>query len=468
MKRKMKISICMVAALCLCGFASADIAVTNLTAQNWQGKMRDAMGKFAQARNQKDRQVYLDALDTALYLATNCPGMDDAKKKVMLAGYGYDIANAMGNDGYDTGWRERQRLDLLAVAAEYNDNPGRRFGAAFALAKRESLVCPDADFPKAEAALKALFLDGKYDAVARLQKLSTIMHERLPVVIDVLDTGAKILEQSKDPAVHAAYYMCMAEYMSYMYGGWEWGREQPGIEPLNPRYSYESQLAMVEKGLADPLVVSKSALSYRKAWILGLLERFDEASQVYLSRTANTNLPERADAFVNYARFLEGRAKRFYTPEWQPYLKQAEASYLQALALGVTPKTPGNWAFREYGANCAIAAGDYSAARRFIDSIIAGNKGKTNDFARIRLGRIAWAEKDYEGVVRFMPPVDSALNTREQYPLADRALVAKSLKLLGREEEELAVLEALSKKADRNWKSYYTFAYERLREKLGK
>ncbi len=136
--------------------------------------------------------------------------------------------------------------------------------------------------------------------------------------------------------------------------------------------------------------------------------------------------------------------------------------------MGVGPKTPGNWGYKESAADCALKAGDFHAARAVLDKIVAASKGATNDFVRIRLGRIAWAEKDYAGVVALYPPVDSPLNTREQYPMEDRANVAKALKLLGREEEELRVLEILKNKADRNWKSYYAFAYDRLKAKLGK
>ena len=163
----------------------------------------------------------------------------------------------------------------------------------------------------------------------------------------------------------------------------------------------------------------------------------------------------------------QGRASRYYTPDWQPYLRQATA-YLQAIAVGTGPRTPGNWGYRESAANCAIRAGDFNAARTVLESIIAASKGATNDFVRVRLGRIAWAEKDYEGVIAFYPPVDSPLNTREQYTIEDRARVARALKLLGREEETLQALEVLKDKADSNWKSYYTFAYERMKARLGK
>lgn len=463
-----KISVCLLAALSLCGVSFAEPVVTNLTAQSWKSEFSRAMGKFGQARNQKDRKVYLDALDTVLYIATNCPGMDDTGKKKALADCGYDIAIAMGRDGYATGWREKQRLDLLKNTSEFSDKPARRFQGAFAYAKEWALICPDEEFPKAEKALKDLFLDPAYDARTKLQTLASIPQERLPVVIDVLDTGAKIVEKSEDPAVRSAYYTSMVDYMCFMYGGWEWGHEKPGAESLNPKYSYEAQLEMIEKGLADDLVDSKADLAYRKGWTLAKLERFDEAAQAYLGQTTNTDLKERANAFVNYARFLESRANRYYTGKWQPYLRQAEAAYLQALALGTQPRTPSNWNFRESGANCAIEAGDFGIARVFLDDIVKNSKGHTNDFVQVRLGRIAWAEKDYEGVIRHMPPVDSPLSIRDRYTIADRALVAKSYKLLGREEEELAALKILSEKADRNWKSYYNFAYERLKAKLGK
>ncbi len=448
--------------------ASADAVVTNLTAQNWQGKMKDAMGKFAQARNQRDQKVYLDALETALYLTTNCPGMDETNKLAQLGSYGLDLANAMGRDGYATGERADLYLRLLKTAAQYHDRPDRRFEACYLLAKRECFVCRDADFPEAEAAFKALLEDPKHDAGARLSKLRTIVHDSLPFDVDVLGIAARIKEQSADPAIHLKYYLDMADYMSFMYGGWEWGQEQPGVDPLNPVYSYESRIEFVDKGIADPKVVNKTPLYYHKAWLLDKLERFAEAEQIYLAQTANTNAAERADAFVNYARFLEGRAARYYTPAWRPYLQQATAAYLQAISVGVSPKTPGNWGYKESAANCAIKAGDFSAARTVLSNIVSSAKGATNDFVRIRLGRIAWAEKDYEGVVSFYPPVDSPLNIKEQYTMEDRANVAKALRMLGREEDELHALEILKNKADRNWKSYYAFAYDRLKAKLGK
>lgn len=448
--------------------ASADVVVTNLTEQNWQGRMSEAMGQFARARNQPDPKVYMNALETALYLATNCPFADEAKKLKLVGSSGLDLAINMERDGHAIGARTEIYLWLLKTAAQHHERPDRRFEACYLLARRECLVCPDADFPRAEAALKALFEDPKHDAGARLSKLRAIVHESLPFDVDVLATAAKIKEQSADPAVQLKYYLDMADYMSFMYGGWEWGQEQPGVDPLNPAYSYEARLDLMDKGIADPKVVNKIPLHFHKAWLLDKLERFAEAEQIYLMQTANTNAAERADAFVNYARFLEGRAARYYTPAWKPYLKQATAAYLQALAVGVGPKTPGNWGYRESAANCAIAAGDFNAARTVLDYIVAGSKGATNDFVRIRLGRIAWAERDYEGVVAFYPPVDSPLNIREQYPMEDRANVAKALKLLGREEELLKALEVLKNKVDRNWRSYYAFAYDRLKAKLGK
>ncbi len=374
----------------------------------------------------------------------------------------------MERDGHATGARADLHLKLLKTAAQHHENPYHRFDAGYQLAKRECFLCPDADLPKAEAALKALLLDPKQDAGARLAKLKGIFQESLPFDVDVLGKAAKIKQQSDDPAVHLRYYLDMADYMSVMYGGWSWGQEQPGNDHLNPAYSYEARVDFMDKGIADPKVVNKTPLHYHKAWLLDKLERFAEAEQLYLMQTANSNAAERADAFVNYARFLEGRAARYYTPAWTPYLKQATAAYLQALSVGVGPKTPGNWGFKESAANCALKAGDFHAARTVLDAIVAASKGATNDFVRIRLGRIAWAEKDYAGVVALYPPVDSPLNTREQYPMEDRANVAKALKLLGREEEELRVLEILKNKADRNWKSYYAFAYDRLKAKLGK
>ena len=447
--------------------ACGEVVVTNLTAQNWQQRMRDAMGDFSKAANQNDKQVYFDALDTALYIATNCPGMDPAEKLVKLADCGLDIAGSVARKGLNTGWREKQRLELLKVVSEHCDKPGRRFQAAFELAKHRCLVCPDAELPKAEEALTALLLDPKQDPIARLEKLRLIFAEGLTFNPDVLGIAAKIKEQSDDPAVQLRYYTAMNEYMSDMYGGWAWGQEQDGHDPLNPAYSYEARLTFTEKGLADPKVANKIPLIYHKAWLLAELERWTEAEQLYLSMTSNTNLRDRADAYVNYARFMEGRAKRFYTPDWQPYLKQACAAYQQALALDVDPRTPGNWGFRQSAVDCAIRARDFGAARSAIADIVAHSKGQTNNFCRIRLGRIAWEEGDWEGVVANYPGIDADCHPYDNYEVEDRVKIAKALKHLGRDEELLAALDVLAKKrAKGKWKSYYEFARDRLKAKL--
>ena len=447
--------------------SSAEVVVTNLTAQNWQTLMRDAMGAFSKSANQNDPKVYFDALDTALYIATNCPGMEPAEKLVKLADCGFDIANSLGTNSRFGGRREKQRLELLKIVSEHSDKPGRRFQAAFQLAKHRCLVCPDEELPKAEEAVKALFLDPKQDANARLDKLRLIFSEGLTFNLDVLDIAAKIKAQSDDPAVHLRYYTAMNEYMSDMYGGWAWGQEQDGHDPLNEAFSYEARLAFTDKGLADPKVVNKLPLQYHKAWLLDKLERWTDAEQLYLSMTTNTNLRDRADAYVNYARFMEGRAKRFYTPDWQPYLKQALAAYQQAMALDVDPRTPGNWGFRQSAVDCAIHARDFGAARSAIADIVAHSKGQTNNFCRIRLGRIAWEEGDWEGVVNGYPGIDADCHPYDNYLIEDRVKIAKALKLLGRDEELLAALDVLAKKrAKGKWKSYYEFAHDRLKTKL--
>lgn len=446
--------------------APAGFVVTNLTAENWQTVIRQAVSEFGQAANRNDRQAYLDALDKVLYLSTNCPGMSPEKKLVQLGNYGYDIALSMERHGEAVGWRKQQRLDLLKTVSEHNEQPARRFKAAFELAKFRCLTCPDAELPKAEEALRALFLDPKQDPVSRLEVLQRMYAEPLTFNLDVLDIAAKVKAQSEDPAVHLKYYTAMNEYMSDMYGGWAWGQEQNGHDPLNPAYSYESRLVFTDKGIADPKVANKLPLHYHKAWLLDRMERWDEAEQIYLSMTTNTNLRDRADAYCNYARFMEGRAKRFYTPDWQPYLKQAMAAYQQAMALNVDPRTPGNWGFRQSAVDCAIQAKDFGAARSAIADIVAHSKGQTNNFCRIRLGRIAWAEGDWEGVVANYPGIDADVHPYDGYDISDRVKIAKALKRLGREQELLAALQVLSKRAKGKWQSYYQFAYDRLKAKL--
>ncbi len=446
--------------------ASGEVVVTNLTAQNWQARLGEAMGAFAKSANQNDPQVYFYALDTALYIATNCPGMEPAQKLEKLAESGYDIANSLGSHSRFGGRREAQRLELLKIVSEHNPRADRRFNAAFSLAKHRCNVCPEAELPKAEEALRQLLLDPKQDAMARLEKLRFAFSEGLTFNLDVLGIAAKVKEQSDDPAVHLRYYTAMNEYMSDMYGGWAWGQEQDGHDPLNEAYSYESRIVFTDKGLADPKVVNKIPLQYHKAWLLDKLERWTEAEQIYLSMTTNTNLRDRADAYVNYARFLEGRAKRFYTPDWTPYLKQALAAYQQAIALGVDPRTPGNWGLRENAVDCAIHAREFGVARSVIGVIVARNKGQTNNFCRIRLGRIAWEEGDWEGVVNSYPGIDVDAHPYDKFEIEDRTKIVKALKLLGREEEELAALEVMVKRAKGKWKSYYQFAHDRLAEKL--
>ena len=446
--------------------SSADIIVTNLTAQNWQQRMGEAMSAFSKAANQSDPKVYFDALDTALYIATNCPGMEPEKKLAKLADCGYYIADSLGNNSRFSGRRDEQRLELLRIVAAHHERADRRFNAAFSLAKHRCNVCSDAELPKAEEAVRQLLLDPKHDPIARLEKLRIAFSEGLTFNLDVLDFAAKVKAQSDAPAVHLRYYTAMNEYMSDMYGGWAWGQEQDGHDPLNEAYSYEARIAFTDKGLADPKVVNKIPLQYHKAWLLDKLERWTEAEQIYLSMTTNTNLRDRADAYCNYARFMEGRAKRFYTPDWQPYLKQALAAYQQAMALNVDPRTPGNWGFRQSAVDCAILAKDFGAARSAIADIVAHSKGQTNNFCRIRLGRIAWEEGDWEGVVKDYPGIDADCHPYDNYLVEDRVKIAKALHLLGRQQEELAALEVLTKRAKGKWKSYYEFARDRLKARL--
>jgi len=461
-----KISLAFLLLLTAASTTFANVVVTNLTAENWRTVIRQAVSDFGHAANGKDRQAYMDALDKVLYLSTNCPGMAPEKKLVQLGNYGYDVAVSMRNHGEAVGWREKQYLDLLKTASEHHEQPGRRFSAAFQLAKYRCLNCPDAELPKAEEALRALFLDPKQDAMARLDVLQRMYAEPLTFDFDVLGVAAKIKAQSDDPEVHLKYYTNMNNYMSDMYGGWAWNQEQIGFDPLNPAYSYESRLAFTEKGIADPKVVKKLPLYYHKAWLLDRMERWDEAEQVYLKFLTQTNLRSRADAYVNYARYLEGRAKRFYTPDWMPYLKRALAAYQEAVALDTNPNSPGNWGYLQSAVDCAIHAEEYGTARSDIDVIIKKHKGQTNNFCRIRLGRIAWEEGDWEGVVASYPGIDVDAHPYDKYEFSDRVKIAKALKRLGREEELLDALQVLSKRAKAKWKSYYKFAYDRLKAKL--
>ena len=446
--------------------ASGEVVVTNLTAQNWRGRLNDAIGAFGRAANQKDPDVYFDAADTALYIATNCPGMDAEKKLEALANSGYTIAKSFGRHSSFAGRREEQRLELLKVVAAHNERADRRFEAALILAKHRCLVCPEEELPKAEVDLLALFLDKGHDAASRLNALRNILNDRLTFDLDVLGTAAKIKGQTDDPAAHLTYYLAMSDYMSDMYGGWAYGQEQPGYDTLNPNYSYEARVAFIDKGLADPKVTNKKPLLLHKAWLLEKLLRYDDAAQIFLSMTTNTNLAEKADAYVNYARLLENRSKRYYTPDWQPYLRQALDAYQKAEALDATPRTPGNWGFRQSAVDCAIRAKDFDAARSAIADIVAHSKGQTNNFCRIRLGRIAWEEGDWEGVVSNYPGIDADVHPYDGFEIEDRAKIAKALKLLGRQNEELDALAVLAKRARRNWKGYYQYAHDRLKAKL--
>ncbi len=340
-------------------------------------------------------------------------------------------------------------------------------------AHQRVLNCPESEFEQACADFIAIHFNTNHPLHLRYDRVTEVGWPVLAHPMDIREALAKLKAESDRPDMQLKYYKVLLGWMANRYGPrnrWRWDCDDQGADPLDESCSREARIAVIEKALDDPLVKNKAELLAMKADLLKELLRFDEARQLLSALTATTNEAARADAHVRLAFFNEQRAERFYTPEWRPYLQEALANYILASSCKKGPEQPGNWGYKNRAVDCAIRLGEWGTAEKFLDDVMKSelryNRPATNNFVASRLARIAWGRKDYEKAVEGFNLLNKP--SKEDYTTDDQRHHAQALQLLGRHEEELALLETLSKTANRRWRDYFAFCHDRLKKRLGK
>lgn len=452
------------------GLCFGGSAAEKLAARKWSEARLEVLKTLnptvLKSSKEADCAVIRETVAKLWSVCTNWPGMTAEQGLDALSEHAYAVARKLDDNGWAVITLRQEVLDLYAVAAARHRIPGVRFRAAFCRAKLIAATCPEADLPKAEADVLACLKDPKQDAKTRIEVLSQIYGEYLKFKVDAVALMRQAKDDSDDPKVQAAYYEGMLRYMDTTYGPWGWNGIEAGCEPLDRSCSVEAQLELIERGLADPKLADRGFLVRAKAERLMRLGRYDEAEREYVAACSATNPWQKLDACFDLAQYYEKRAVRFYSPSDAKQLALAVDAYLKARAIGVEPKERRRRDCWNPAAECCVRAGDFAAARKILDGIVALGKGQTNDFVRVQLGRIAWAEKNPAGAAEAYSGISDDPWGRRLYTVEDMDRHARALKLLGREEEELAVLKTLSEKAQNNRKDYYTFAYNRLKAKL--
>ncbi len=340
-------------------------------------------------------------------------------------------------------------------------------------ARERVLRCPEGEFEKACEDYLALFFRPDYPLESRIASVAGVGWDVLAHPMDVRKAAARLKAEAGTPGENYRYYRALLDWMAGRYGPrnrWNWDNDDAGTNPLDASCSREARIAFIEKGVADPALSEEGRISLlqTKAELLEQLFRYDEARQVLSALTATSNEAYRADAYVNLAAFFERRAERFYLPEWRPDLQNAVANYRLAATCRKGPKSSSNWGYVDRAIRCAIRAEDWDAAESFIDLRLGKQRAETNAFVAISIARMSWARKDYGKAADNYGLFFEKRSKWDQYTTDDQRHYAQSLHHLGRYEEELALLDTFAKTAHRNWRDYFAFCRDRLKERLGK
>lgn len=340
-------------------------------------------------------------------------------------------------------------------------------------ARERVLTCPESEFEQACADFIAIHFNTNHPLHLRYDRVAEVGWPVLAHPMSVPEALAKLKAESNRPDMQLRYYQKLIDWMAGRYGPrnrWRWDCDDAGADPLDESCSREARIAVIEKALADPLVTDKAGLLAMKATLLKELLRFEEAHQIFSALTATTNDSERADAHVRLAVFCEQRAERFYTPDWKPYLREALANYVLAANCKKGPGRSENWGYKTRAVECAIRLEEWGTAEKFLEGIMADelryHRPATNNYIASRMARIAWGRQDYEKAVEAYALLSKP--NADDYSTDDQRHHAQALQLLGRHDEELALLETLSKTANRRWRDYFAFCHDRLKKRLGR
>lgn len=238
-------------------------------------------------------------------------------------------------------------------------------------------------------------------------------------------------------------------------------------QSLDPRFTYEGYLAIAEETMKDPLVPDLYGVARGvKFEALRLLGRDRELLAFFESELAACKTDaERAVIRNARADYYLKAAQRWHDKSEPSLLKKAVAD------LAWTTQTNGYYRdAREFGrklvlkGDAELQLGLHKVARatlmRYFD--VFPDNGAMRRDVEVKLGEVAYAEKDYAMAVRYWAPYvkgwERDVKATERYV---RALFA-----LGRKREALPFMRVLARRGDKYSKFYYRYALEELDKAL--
>lgn len=373
-----------------------------------------------------------------------------------------DAALALG-----TGFADPLNLRYVEKARSYLEQaekgatqPADRLMARYQLCKLALRTGTDADYEKDVAALKAC-LEGaegvRIDQFVRLI-LDTAASDNLIPGYDYLAAAQKAAGDSVEGQLALGSYGI--RYMNRMFTRGS----------LDPRFSREAQLELIEKLIANPEIRDNDKVDFirNKCALLAALGKSDEVEKYLLNGVATTNILPVACWYAELSRFYFSESVRYFDVREPALVKKAAEAGKTAVRGFVemaANKQRVNGRYNSTKADVAdicIACGDFAGANEMLDLIVADNKGATNAFVSVRLGDIAWAKEDYAATVGFYEAAGESLD------LPRHEKCARAYCALERYAEALPHLEFCSKKGNKYTRQYYTYCYESVKAKAGK
>ena len=233
---------------------------------------------------------------------------------------------------------------------------------------------------------------------------------------------------------------------------------------VDPAWTYEGRLAFAEEVMKDPLVPDCYAQARSaKFEALRLLGRDDELLAFFAAELAAATSPMARAALLNErADYYRAAARRYQDKSEPTLLAKARADLLE------TTESPDVYRDkREFGrrlvqlADVDIQLGDLYAARVALEKYVAvlPDGGRMRAEVDVKLGEVAYAEKDYAEAVCLWAPYAKGW----QRDIEKTERMARALFALGRKAEALPYLETLAARGNKYAKLYYKYALEELR-----
>lgn len=306
-------------------------------------------------------------------------------------------------------------------------------------------------------------------AVAQLRFLAMVRHggnEQLPVFVDPRPQMKAIRDRLvTNERVQNEYVEQTISYMTRMYGPHGWGDD--GMDWLDESCSFEAQVEFLRGELARPGAPGADFAKDCLARAYERLEQFDLAEKTYRELVASTNLKTSCYAQMNFGKYWERRAKRFYSPSWKPFLKNAVVCFSELYKHErETHCWPHLTAFRDWIVVDAMELKDYALVEKTLDLRTDKNGIRKDELYFWYKGQVAWAREDLDGTIEYLSQYPVAKVNKDNF--AQYANLARAYDLKGEYEKELAVVEVLRKKGTGSWKDYYAYVADNLKKKMEK